>query len=66
MRGVVISSRRPLVYPLCLASPVLSGSPRRVAPLTFFTRYAIYSKVATRIGYGIPWYCTIPIDVPKV
>jgi len=33
VREVVISSGRPLVYPLWLASPLLSGSPRRVAPL---------------------------------
>jgi len=66
VRAVVISSGRPLVYPLWLASPLLSGSPRRVAPLAFFTRYAIYSTVATRVGYGIPWYCTISLDVPKV
>ena len=59
VRGAVISSGRPLVYPLWLASPLLSGSPRWVVPLAFFTRYAIYSTVATRAGYGIPWYCTI-------
>ena len=66
VRDVVISSGRPLVYPLWLASPLLSGSPRWVAPLAFFTRYAIYSTVATRDGYGIPWYSTISLDVPKV
>jgi len=66
VREAVISSGRPLVYPLWLASPLLSGSPRRVAPLAFFTRYAIYSTVATRAGYGIPWYCTTSLDVPKV
>ena len=49
-----------------LAPPRLSGSPRRVAPLALFTRYAIYSTVAPRVGYGIPWYCTISLDVPKV
>ena len=53
-------------HPLWLASRLLSGSRRRVAPLAFFTRYAIYSAVATRAGYGIPWYCTISLDVPKV
>jgi len=37
-----------------------------VAPLAFFTRYAIYSTVTPRAGYGIPWYCTISLDVPKV
>ena len=66
MRGVVISSSRPLVYLLWLTSPLLSGSPRRVAPLAFFTRYAIYSTVATRDGYGIPWYSTTCLDVLKV
>ena len=66
MRDTVISSGRPLVYPLWLAPPLLSGSPRRVAPLAFFTHYAIYSTVTTRAGYGIPWYCTISLDVPKV
>ena len=66
VREAVISSGRPWVYPLWLASPLLSGSPRRVAPLAFFTRYAIYSTVAPRAGYGIPWYCTISLDVPKV
>jgi len=66
MREAVISSGRPLVYPLWLASPLLSGSPRRVAPFAFFTRYAIYSTVATRDGYGIPWYSTTSLDVPKV
>ena len=65
-RDAVISSGQPLVYPLWLASPLLSGSPRRVAPLAFFTHWAIYSTVATRDGYGIPWYCTISLDVPKV
>jgi len=65
-RGAVISTGRPLVYPLWLAPPLLSGSPRRVAPLALFTRYAIYSTVATRAGYGIPWYCTISLGVPKV
>jgi len=49
-----MSSGWPEVYPLWLASPLLSGSPRRVAPLAFFTRYVIYSTVATRDGYGIP------------
>jgi len=66
VRAAVISSGRPLVFPLWLAAPLLSGSPRWVAPLAFFTRYAIYSTVATRTGYGIPWYCTISLDVPKV
>ena len=36
-REGVISSSRPLVYPLWLAPPLLSGSPRRVAPLAFFS-----------------------------
>ena len=66
VRAAVISSGRPLVYPLWLASPLLSGSPRRVAPLAFFTLYAIYSTVATRAGYSIPWYRTISLDVSKV
>jgi len=66
VRDAVISSSGPLVYPLWLASLLLSGSPRRVAPLAFFSLYATYSTVATRAGYGIPWYCTIFLDVPKV
>jgi len=33
VRDAVISSGRPLAYPLWLASPLLSGSPRRVTPL---------------------------------
>jgi len=66
MREVVISSSRPFVYPLWLASPQPSGSPRPLAPLAFFIRYALYSTVATRDGYGFPWYCTISLDVPKV
>jgi len=66
MREVAISSGWPLVYPLWLASPLLSGSPGRVAPLAFFTRYPTYSTVATRDGYGIPWYSTTSLDVPKV
>ena len=63
---MVISSGRPLVYQLWQAPPLLSGSPHWVAPLAFFTRYAIYSTVASRDGYGIPWYSTISLDVPKV
>ena len=66
VRGPVISYGRPLVYPLWPASPLLSGSPRWVAPLAFFTCYAIYSTVAPPVGYGIPWYCTISLNVPKV
>jgi len=27
---------------------------------------AIYSTVATRGGYGIPWYSTASLDVPNV
>ena len=65
-RDAVISSSQPLVYPMWLASPLLSGSPCWVAPLAFFTRYTIYSTVATGVSYGIPWYCTISLDVPKV
>ena len=65
-RDAVISSSRLLVYLMWLASPLLSGSPRWVAPFAFFTRYAIYSTVPPRAGYGIPWYCTISLDVPKV
>jgi len=65
-RDAIISCRRPGVYPLWLASPLLSGSPRRVAPLAFFTRYSIYSTLATGAGYGIPWYCSISLDVPNV
>ena len=66
VREAVITTGRPWVYPMWLASPLLSGSPRRVAPLAFFTRYAIYSTVASRDGYGIPWYSTTSLDVPKV
>jgi len=66
MREAVISVGRLKVYLLWLASPLLSGSPRWVAPLAFFTGFAIYSTVATRAGYGIPWYCTLSLDVPKV
>jgi len=66
VRDAVISSGRPKVYPLWLAPPLLSGSPRRVAPLAFFTHFATYSTVATRDGYGIPWYSTTSLDVPKV
>ena len=61
-----MSSYWPLVYRLWLASPLLSGSPHRVAPLAFFTRYTIYSTVATRDGYGIPLYSTTSLDIPKV
>ena len=49
-----------------LAPLLLSESPRWVAPLAFFTRYATYSTVATCVGYRIPGYCTISLDVPKV
>ena len=52
-------------YPLRLASPLLSGSPRWVAPLAFFTRYATYSMVATCDGYGIPSYSSTSLDVLK-
>jgi len=48
VREAVISSGRPKVYPLWLASPLLSGSPRQVAFLAFFTLFALYSKVVTR------------------
>ena len=58
MREVVMSSGRPLVYPLWLASPLLSGSPHQVAPLAFFTHYAIYSTVATHFGYPRSLYST--------
>ena len=51
---------------LLLAPLLLSGSYRWVAPLAFFTHYATYSTVATRVGYCIPWYCTISVDVAKV
>ena len=63
---MVILSGRPEVYLLWLASPLLRGSPRQMAPLAFFTRYAIYSTVVTRDGYGISWYSTISLDFPKV
>ena len=46
-REAVISSSRLEVCPLWLASPLLSGSPRWVAPLGLFTHYPIYSTVAT-------------------
>jgi len=49
-----------------LAPSLLSGSPRWGTPLAFFTHYAIYSTVATCDGYGIPWYSTTYLDVPRV
>ena len=58
MRVVVILSGLPLVSPLWLASPLLSGSLRRMAPLAFFTRYTIYSTITTRLGYPGSWYST--------
>jgi len=48
VREAVISSGRPVGYPLWLASPLLSGSTRRVAPLASSIHYTIYSTVATR------------------
>jgi len=65
--GTLLPSSWHLTAPSPLLAPsLLSGSPRRVAPLAFFSRYAIYSTVATRVGYGIPWYCTLSLDFPKV
>jgi len=45
-REAVISPGRPLVCPLWLAPPLLSGSPRRVAPLAFFSlsRDSLYGR----------------------
>jgi len=44
--------------PSLLAPLLLSGSPRWVAPLAFFTCFATYSTVATRCGYPGSWYST--------
>jgi len=61
MRGTVISSGRPLVYPLWLASPLLSGSPRWVTPLVLLPlpRFALRSRpVVVTVFHGIalpPW-----------
>jgi len=45
--------------PFLLLPPALpSGSPRCVAPPTFFTRYNINSTVAPCFGYPESWYST--------
>jgi len=67
LAGTLLLSSWHLTAPSPLLAPLLlSGSPRWVAALAFFSRYAIYSTVATRDGYGIPWYSTTSLDVPKV
>ena len=61
--------------PFLLLPPALpSGSPRCVAPLTLFTRYAMYSPLAPCFGYPGSWYstasltwttfCGVPIQRP--
>jgi len=61
MRGAVISSGQPLVYPLWLASPLLSGSPRWVTPLVLLPlpRFTLRSRpVVVTVFHGIalpPW-----------
>jgi len=61
VRGVVISSSWPWLYPLWLASPLLSGSPRRVTPLVLLPlpRFTLRSHpVVVMVFLGIalpPW-----------
>ena len=61
MREAVISSGGLLVYPLCLASPLLSGSPRRVTPLDLLPlpQFTLRSHpVLVTVFHGIalpPW-----------
>jgi len=61
MRETVILSGRPLVYPLWLASPLLSGSPRWVTPLVLLplSRFTLRSHpVMLTVFHGIalpPW-----------
>ena len=61
VREAVKSSGRPLVYPLWLASPLLSGSPRRVTPLVLLplSRFTLRSHpVVVTVFHGIalpPW-----------
>ena len=61
MREAVMSSGRPLVYPLWLASPLLSGSPRWVTPLVLLPlpRFTLRSHpVVVTVFHGIalpPW-----------
>jgi len=56
IRGAVISSGRPLVYPLWLASPLLSGSPRWVTPFVLLSlpRFTLRSQpVMVTLFHGI-------------
>ena len=61
MREAVLSSGRALVYPLWLASPLLSGSPLRVTPLVLLPlpQCTLRSQpVAVTVFHGIappPW-----------
>jgi len=61
VREAVISSGRPLAYPLWLAPPLLSGSPRRVTPLVLLPlpRFTLRSHpVVVTVFHGIalpPW-----------
>jgi len=54
-REAVISSGRPLVYPLWLAPLLLSGSPRQVAPLAFFSpsRDLLYGRTPWWLRYSM-------------
>jgi len=66
IRGAVTWFVRPKDYQVWLVPPLLSGSPPCVAPFAFFTFYAISSKMATRVDYGIPGDGTTFLDVPEV
>jgi len=64
---VVISSGRPLVYPLWLASPLLRGSPRRVTPLVLLPllRFTLRSQTSL-VGYAVSWYSTTSLAHAKI
>ena len=55
VREAVTSSGRPSVHPLWLAFPLLSGSPRRVAPLAFFSlsRDLLYGRTPWWLRYSM-------------
>ena len=60
--GILLPSAGTLSAPPPLLAPsLLSRSPRWVALLAFFTRFAIYSMVATRCGYPGSWYTTVSL-----
>ena len=67
VREAVISSGRPLVCPLWLASRLLSGSPRRVTPLVLLplVRFTLRSQTS-RVGYAVSSYSTTSVTHAKV